>query len=169
MATPGSSFAPTPLGHEDNLERCVRRGRPCTSRISDSRRRKPKAPSLGAPVSSRTIRSRLAEGHFGIAVPITCVALDAHHRRLCLEWCHTRGNWTAAEWNSVVFSDESRFNFSSDDNHVRVWRPRGERLNLAFSLQRHHSHSWCDGLRCHCLQYNNIRSPLVMIRSTMTA
>ncbi|GFV69017.1 HTH_Tnp_Tc3_2 domain-containing protein [Trichonephila clavipes] len=35
-------------------------------------------PSLGAPVSSRTIRRHLAEGHFGIAAPITCAALDAH-------------------------------------------------------------------------------------------
>ncbi|GFX47532.1 HTH_Tnp_Tc3_2 domain-containing protein [Trichonephila clavipes] len=31
--------------------------------------------SLGAPVSSRTIRRCLA---FGIAMPITCAALDAH-------------------------------------------------------------------------------------------
>ncbi|GFW00502.1 hypothetical protein TNCV_693411 [Trichonephila clavipes] len=36
------------------------------------------APSLGAPVSSRTIRRRLTEEHFGIVEPITCVALDAH-------------------------------------------------------------------------------------------
>ncbi|GFW79353.1 uncharacterized protein TNCV_2477601 [Trichonephila clavipes] len=49
---------------------------------------------------------------------------------LHLEWCRARGNWTAAEWNQVVFSDESRFNLSSDDNRFRVWRPRGERLNL---------------------------------------
>ncbi|GFU43017.1 transposable element Tcb2 transposase [Trichonephila clavipes] len=26
---------------------------------------------------------------------------------------------------------------SSDDNRLRVWRPRGERLNPAFALQRH--------------------------------
>ncbi|GFT12109.1 hypothetical protein TNCV_726871 [Trichonephila clavipes] len=32
---------------------------------------------------------------------------------------------------------KSRFNLSSDDNHVRVWRPRGEHLNPAFALQRH--------------------------------
>ncbi|GFT91534.1 transposable element Tcb2 transposase [Trichonephila clavipes] len=70
------------------------------------------APSLGAPVSSRTIRRRL-------------------------EWCRARANWTAAEWNQVVFSDESRFNISSDDNRVSVWRPRGECLNPAFALQRH--------------------------------
>ncbi|GFY30205.1 transposable element Tcb2 transposase [Trichonephila clavipes] len=37
----------------------------------------------------------------------------------------------------VVFSDESRFNLSSDDNRVRVARPRGELLNPAFALQLH--------------------------------
>ncbi|GFX67357.1 transposable element Tcb2 transposase [Trichonephila clavipes] len=37
----------------------------------------------------------------------------------------------------VIFSDESRFNLSSDDNPVRVWRPHGERLNSAFALQQH--------------------------------
>ncbi|GFU69732.1 transposable element Tcb2 transposase [Trichonephila clavipes] len=35
-------------------------------------------------------------------------------------WCRERGNWTAAEWNQVVFSNESGFNLSSDDNRVRV-------------------------------------------------
>ncbi|GFW61189.1 transposable element Tcb1 transposase [Trichonephila clavipes] len=52
-------------------------------------------------------------------------------------WFHARGNRTAREWNQVVFSDESRFNLSSDHNRVRVWRPSGERLNPAFALQRH--------------------------------
>ncbi|GFT83076.1 transposable element Tcb2 transposase [Trichonephila clavipes] len=45
--------------------------------------------------------------------------------------------WTAAEWNHVVISDKSRLNLSSDSNRVRVWRPRNERLNPAFALQRH--------------------------------
>ncbi|GFX06370.1 hypothetical protein TNCV_2938981 [Trichonephila clavipes] len=35
------------------------------------------------------------------------------------------------------FSDESRFNLSSDGNRVHVWRPRGERLSTVFALQRH--------------------------------
>ncbi|GFY04003.1 uncharacterized protein TNCV_1197821 [Trichonephila clavipes] len=48
--------------------------------------------------------------------------LTSTHRRLPLEWCHAQGNWTAAGWNQVVFSDESRFNLSSDDNRARVWR-----------------------------------------------
>ncbi|GFV87495.1 uncharacterized protein TNCV_3281331 [Trichonephila clavipes] len=33
--------------------------------------------------------------------------------------------------------DESRFNLSSDDNRVRVWRPCSEHLNRALALQRH--------------------------------
>ncbi|GFY31674.1 transposable element Tcb2 transposase [Trichonephila clavipes] len=39
--------------------------------------------------------------------------------------------------NLTVRSDESRFNLSSNDNRVRVWRPHGERFNATFALQRH--------------------------------
>ncbi|GFW49196.1 uncharacterized protein TNCV_3057061 [Trichonephila clavipes] len=53
------------------------------------------------------------------------------------EWCCTRRDWLATEWNQVLFSDESGFNFRSDDNRVRVWRSRRERLNPAFTLHRH--------------------------------
>ncbi|GFU74995.1 transposable element Tcb2 transposase [Trichonephila clavipes] len=59
------------------------------------------------------------------------------HRRLHLKWCHVRGKWTAAKWNQVVFSDESRLNLSSDDNSVRVRRSSDERLNPVLALQRH--------------------------------
>ncbi|GFV83105.1 transposable element Tcb2 transposase [Trichonephila clavipes] len=92
-------------------------------------------PSLGTPVSSRTIRRRLAEGHFGSLRPLRVHPLTLTHRCLRLEWCRARGNCTAAECNQVDFSDELRFNLSSNDNHVRVWRPRGERLNPTFALE----------------------------------
>ncbi|PRD33739.1 UNVERIFIED_CONTAM: Transposable element Tcb2 transposase [Trichonephila clavipes] len=95
------------------------------------------APSLGAPVCSRTTRRRLAEGHLGSRHPLRVLPLKPIHRRLRLEWCHAQGNWTAAEWNQIVFSDESIFNLSSENNRVRVWRPRGERLNPAFDLHIH--------------------------------
>ncbi|GFV33648.1 transposable element Tcb2 transposase [Trichonephila clavipes] len=82
------------------------------------------APLLGDPVSSRTIQRRLAEGHLGTRHPLRVLLLTPTHRHLHLEWCRTRGNWTAAEWNQIVFSDESGFNLSIDDNRVHVWRPR---------------------------------------------
>ncbi|GFX20289.1 transposable element Tcb2 transposase [Trichonephila clavipes] len=94
-------------------------------------------PSLGASVSSRTIRRRMAEGHLGSRRPLRVLPLTPTHRRLRLEWCRARRNWTVAEWNQVIFRDESRFNLISADNRVRVWRPRGEYLNPAFALQRH--------------------------------
>ncbi|GFU80808.1 HTH_Tnp_Tc3_2 domain-containing protein [Trichonephila clavipes] len=60
--------------------------------------------SLGAPVSSRTIRRCLAEGHLGSWGPITCAAFDAPpHRRLHLEYCRARGNWIV-QWNGTKSS-----------------------------------------------------------------
>ena len=43
-----------------------------------------------------------------------------------LEWCRARAAW-GAKWNSVVFSDESRFCLTSDDRRVRVWKRHGHR------------------------------------------
>ncbi|GFX77557.1 transposable element Tcb2 transposase [Trichonephila clavipes] len=78
-------------------------------------------------------RVSLVEGHLGSRRPLCVLPLTPTHRRLRLEWCCARESWSTVEWNQVVFSDESRFNLSSDYNCVRVWRPRGERLNPAFA------------------------------------
>ncbi|GFU29677.1 transposable element Tcb2 transposase [Trichonephila clavipes] len=94
-------------------------------------------PSLGAPVSSRTIRKRLAEGHLRSRRPLRVLPLTPNHRLLCLEWCRAPGNWIAVEWKQVVFRDESRFNLCSDDNRVHVGRAHDEHLNHLFVLQRH--------------------------------
>ncbi|GFU89367.1 transposable element Tcb2 transposase [Trichonephila clavipes] len=122
------------------------------------------APSLGTPVSSRIIRRRLAEGHLGSRHPLRVLPLTLTHRRLRLEWCWLRGHWTAVEWNQVVFRDESRFNLSIDVNRVRVWRPRGERLNPTFSLQRHTAPT-AGVMVWGAIAYNPV-SLLVVIRGT---
>ncbi|GFX18349.1 HTH_Tnp_Tc3_2 domain-containing protein [Trichonephila clavipes] len=62
------------------------------------------APSIRAPVSSRTIGRCLAEGHLGSRCPLRVLPWKPTHRRLRLEWCRSRGNWTAAEWNQVVLA-----------------------------------------------------------------
>ncbi|GFW21058.1 transposable element Tcb2 transposase [Trichonephila clavipes] len=92
---------------------------------------------LGPGRPRQTIREEdrhifLAEGHLGSWHPLRVLPLTPTHRRIRLERCRARGNWTAA-----VLSDEFRFNLSSGDNRVRVWRPRDERLNPAFALQQH--------------------------------
>ncbi|GFW59675.1 transposable element Tcb2 transposase [Trichonephila clavipes] len=53
--------------------------------------------SLGAPISSRTIRRCQAEEHLESRRPLRVLLLTPTHRCLRLEWCHARGNWTAAE------------------------------------------------------------------------
>ncbi|GFT25824.1 transposable element Tcb2 transposase [Trichonephila clavipes] len=124
-------------------------------------------PALGAPVSSGTIRRCLSERHLGSRRPLRELPLTPTHRRLRLDWCHTRGNWTATECNQVLFSDESKFNLSSNDYRVRVWRPRGERLNPGFALQRHTAPT--AGVMVWGVIAKNTLSPLVLICSTMTA
>ncbi|GFS91038.1 transposable element Tcb2 transposase [Trichonephila clavipes] len=121
----------------------------------------------GASVSSRTIRRRLAVGRLGTRRPLHVLLLVPTRRRLRLEWCCVRGNWIVVVWNHVVFSDESRFSLSSDDNCVRVWRLRGERLNPAFALQRHTAPT--AGVMVWNVIAYNTRSPLVLIRGTMTS
>ncbi|GFW83637.1 uncharacterized protein TNCV_2204861 [Trichonephila clavipes] len=94
------------------------------------------------PESPRNIGRRLAVCALD-AHPSTSPFGGAAHEETGLQWKGTN-----------VFNDESKFNFSSDDNRVRVWKAHGERLNPAFALQQHtHSHSWCDGMGCKCLQY----------------
>ncbi|GFW84305.1 transposable element Tcb2 transposase [Trichonephila clavipes] len=87
-------------------------------------------PSLGAPVFSRTIRRRLAEGYLGSRCPLRVLPLTPTHRRVRLEWRHARGNWTAAKWNLVAFNDESKFNLSNDDNRARGGDPVVNASNL---------------------------------------
>ncbi|GFX30729.1 DUF4817 domain-containing protein [Trichonephila clavipes] len=93
----------------------------------------------GASVSSRTIQRRLAEGDLGSRCPLRVIA----------------------------FNDESKFNLGSDGNRVHVWRPRGERLNPAFALQRHTAPT--AGVMIWGAIAYNTRSTLVLIRDTMTA
>ncbi|GFX43323.1 transposable element Tcb2 transposase [Trichonephila clavipes] len=86
-------------------------------------------------MSSRTLARRLTEGHLVTRHLLRALPMTPTLRCLRLEWCRARQDWTATEWNQVIFSDEYRFNFSSDDNRVRMWRPHDERLNPAFTLQ----------------------------------
>ncbi|GFW73654.1 transposable element Tcb2 transposase [Trichonephila clavipes] len=100
------------------------------------------APSLGAPVSSRTIRRCLDEEHLGSRRPLP-------------------------EGNQVFFSDKSRFNLSSEDNRVRVCRLRGERLNPVFALRKHTTPT--AGVMVWGAMAYNTQSPLVLIHGTMTS
>ncbi|GFV67591.1 transposable element Tcb1 transposase [Trichonephila clavipes] len=68
--------------------------------------------------------------------PLLGLSLTQNHRRLRRQWCDERTMW-AAEWNEVVFTDESRISLQHHDGRIRVWRHRGERILDSCVMQRH--------------------------------
>ncbi|GFV12703.1 uncharacterized protein TNCV_1366731 [Trichonephila clavipes] len=59
-----------------------------------------------------------------------------NHRRLRRQRCDERRMW-AAEWNEVVFTDESPICLQHHDGRIRVWRHRGERMLNSCVMHRH--------------------------------
>ncbi len=49
---------------------------------------------------------------------------SCHQRRLT--WAKEKKNWTVAQWSKVLFSDESKFCISFENQGPRVWRKDGE-------------------------------------------
>ncbi|GFY35565.1 transposable element Tcb2 transposase [Trichonephila clavipes] len=94
-----------------------------------------KVPTCGKPVTRSTIRAdvgvaiapqaisrHLAEANFKSKRTFHALPLTPKHRQLHLQWCQARPMWNVTDWQKVVFSDESRFVWGTDDNPVRVWR-----------------------------------------------
>ncbi|GFY14692.1 transposable element Tcb1 transposase [Trichonephila clavipes] len=75
--------------------------------------------------SARTIRHRLQQSGLSARRPLRGLPLTQNHKRLLRQWCDERRMWVA-EWNEVVFTDESRICLQHHDGRIRVWRHRGE-------------------------------------------
>ncbi|GFX20719.1 transposable element Tcb1 transposase [Trichonephila clavipes] len=78
-------------------------------------------------VSANTIRRRLQQSGLSARCPFLGLPLTQNHRRHRHQWCDERRMW-AAEWNEVVFTDESRICLQHHDGWIRVCRHRGERM-----------------------------------------
>ncbi|GFV72243.1 transposable element Tc1 transposase [Trichonephila clavipes] len=63
----------------------------------------------------------LAEANLKSKCPFCALSLTPENRQLRLQWYQARTMWNVSAWHKVVFSDESRFVFGTDDNRVRVW------------------------------------------------
>ncbi|GFX07591.1 transposable element Tc1 transposase [Trichonephila clavipes] len=87
-------------------------------------------------VSARTIRRHLQQSCLSSRRPLLGLPLRQKHRRLRHQWCDERRMW-AAEWNEVVFTDESGICLQHHDGRIRVWRHRGERMLNSCVMHRH--------------------------------
>ncbi|GFW66007.1 transposable element Tcb1 transposase [Trichonephila clavipes] len=86
-------------------------------------------------VSALTIQRRLQQSGLSARRPLLGLPLTQNHRRLHRKWCDESRMW-AAEWNEVVFTDESRICLQHHDGRIRVWRHRGERMLNSFIMHR---------------------------------
>ncbi|UYV67816.1 hypothetical protein LAZ67_5002125 [Cordylochernes scorpioides] len=117
-------------------------------------------------VSVRTIRRRLQQSGLSARRPLLRLPLTQNHRRLRRQWCDERRMRTA-EWNEIVFTDESRFCLQHHDGRIRVWRHHGERMLNSCVMHRHTGSApgimvW-DGIGYHS------RTPLVRIAGTLNS
>ncbi|GFW98717.1 uncharacterized protein TNCV_2758931 [Trichonephila clavipes] len=75
----------------------------------------------GVAIVPQTIFRHLAEANLKSKRPFRALLLTPEHRQLRLQWCQARSMWNVTDWQRVVFSDESRFVFGTDDNRVRFF------------------------------------------------
>ncbi|GFV00621.1 transposable element Tc1 transposase [Trichonephila clavipes] len=92
--------------------------------------------AIGRPISRFTVARRLHEGGLFARRPVRCVPLTPAHRRRRSLWCREHRNWRDNEWGRVLFTDESRFSFSSDSHRILIWRERGSRNHPSNIIER---------------------------------
>ncbi|GFS61439.1 transposable element Tcb2 transposase [Trichonephila clavipes] len=114
MATPGSSFTPTSLGREDNVEWVTEDRYQLRTEVNDctaySRQLAARwSAATGVLISASSIRRRLLHRGLSSRVPLYRIPLTANHRQMRMQWAHEHRSWQS-DWHQVVFSDESRFN-----------------------------------------------------------
>ncbi|GFU93061.1 transposable element Tcb1 transposase [Trichonephila clavipes] len=87
-------------------------------------------------VFARTIRRHLQQSGPSARRPLLGLPLTQNHRRLHPQRCDEGRMW-AAEWNEVIFTDESRICLQHHDGRIRVWRHCGERMLNSFVMHHH--------------------------------
>ncbi|GFX35558.1 transposable element Tc1 transposase [Trichonephila clavipes] len=117
-------------------------------------------------VSTRTMRRRLQQSGLSARRPLLGLPLTQNHRRLRRQWCDERRMWLA-EWNEVVFTDESRICLQHHDGRVRVWKHRGERMLNSCVMNRHTGPA-PDIMVWSGIGYHS-RTPLVRIAGTLNS
>ncbi|GFW27753.1 transposable element Tcb1 transposase [Trichonephila clavipes] len=117
-------------------------------------------------LSARTIRRHLQQSGLSARLPLLGLSLTQNHRRLRRQWCDERRTWVA-EWNEVVFTDESRICLQLHDGRIRVWRHHGERMLNSCVMHRH------TGPALGIMVWGGIvyhsRTPLVRIAGTLNS
>ncbi|GFV57029.1 transposable element Tcb2 transposase [Trichonephila clavipes] len=92
--------------------------------------------ATGVSLCASSIRRRLLQRGLRTRIPLYRIPLTQNHRSLRLQWANVHRSWRA-DWQQVVFSDESRFNLWHHDGRIRVRRYAGERHIPECIIERH--------------------------------
>lgn len=85
-------------------------------------------------VSVHTIRRRLKEDGLSARKPSKKPFISRKNRTARLQFAHDHLNWSQSKWNTVLFSDESKFNLYSSDGILWVRRPINKRFDPKYTL-----------------------------------
>ncbi|KAM7315266.1 hypothetical protein ISCGN_005048 [Ixodes scapularis] len=96
---------------------------------------------LNLQVSVKTIRNRLHEAGLRSRVPARKPLLSAVNRQKQLQFAQEHTSWSPADWENVLFSDESTFT-TRWDQRQRIWRADNTRFQAPY-LQRVASSGRC--------------------------
>jgi hypothetical protein len=117
-------------------------------------------------VTSRTIVNRLLDAGLHSRASLRCIPLTRFHCQQRQAWCTARRNWTI-EWQTIVFSDESRFCLGQSDSRQHVRRRPGERAHPDVVTERHTGPT--PGVMVWGAISYDSRSDLVVVQGTMNA
>ncbi|GFW15403.1 transposable element Tc1 transposase [Trichonephila clavipes] len=92
--------------------------------------------ATGVSLCASSIRRRLLQRGLRARIPLYRIPLTQNHHRLRLQWANVHRSWRA-DWQQVVFSDESRFNLLHHDGRIRVRCYAGERHIPECIIERH--------------------------------
>jgi transposase len=71
--------------------------------------------ATGKEISTKTVRRRLKEVNLIARKPATGPILTALHKINRLSFCLNHQEWNERQWDSVLFTDESRFHISNNE------------------------------------------------------
>ncbi|KFM65011.1 Transposable element Tc3 transposase, partial [Stegodyphus mimosarum] len=120
--------------------------------------------ATSASVTARTIHRRLTERGLRSRrrLPLTSV-----QRQVRLQWCRAHSHWNVTVWSKIVFSDESPFELSPDDQPRRVWRRPGQPYDTNLTVFRQTGRQ--PGVMIWGANSFHSRTSLAVIRRNLTA
>lgn len=85
--------------------------------------------NLNLPVSTDTVRRRLKDSGLHSRQPARKPLISAKNRKARIEFAREHINWTVDQWETVLWSDESKFNLFHSDGRIKVWRPNNKKFD----------------------------------------